>query len=238
MIEGMGAALSGLRAYINQTKTTAGNLANLNTPGFKGSRAVQAAAAGNQGVNTVGVQTSHTQGGAVYTGQAFDMAISGDGFFKVKTPGGATGYTRSGSFMVNKDGKLADSAGNVLDPQAAIPGGAQSVTIDRDGSVTALINGERKTIGQVELYKFNSPEGLQRGGGSLYYETDASGQPVSGAPGSGGLGEIYPASLELSNVDLGEQMVNLIQAKHGVAAQVKTFQAADEMLGAILDIKT
>lgn len=238
MIQGMGAALSGLRAYINQTKTTANNIANLNTPGFKGSRPVQAAAAGNQGVNTIAVQTGHTQGGVVFTGQAFDMAISGDGFFRVKTPGGATGYTRSGSFLVNKDGKLADAAGNVLDPQVNVPGGAKSVTVERDGSVTALINGERQTIGQVELYKFNSPEGLQRGGGSLYYETDASGQPVGGAPGSGGLGEIYPASLELSNVDLGEQMVNLIQSRHGVSAQVKTIQASDEMLGALLDIKT
>ncbi|VAX16984.1 Flagellar basal-body rod protein FlgG, partial [hydrothermal vent metagenome] len=84
---------------------------------------------------------------------------------------------------------------------------------------------------------FNNPGGLERGGNNVYYETSASGQPVTGQPGTGGLGEIYPNALEQSNVDLGEEMVNLIQNEHGFKAQLKTIQTTDEMLGSILDIK-
>ncbi len=238
MIQGMGAALSGLRAYINQTRVTANNLANLNTPGFKGSRVVQSAAPAGLGVNTTAVQAIQSQGSVVYSGQPFDMAIAGEGFFKVLTPGGATGYTRAGGFRVDKNGRLADTSGNVLTPEIQIPGGASAVSIERNGSVTAMVNGQRQKIGQVELVRFNNPGGLASGGSNVYFETSASGQPIQGTPGSGGFGEIYPSSLEQSNVDIASQMVNLIQAQHGLSAQVKTIQTADEMLGAILDIKT
>jgi len=237
MIEGMGAALSGLKAYVNQTRTTANNLANLNTTGFKGSRTVQSSMAGNRGVATTSVQSLQTQGSVAYTGNGFDMAIAGDGFFRVATPGGTTGYTRAGSFKLDNQGRLADSNGATLSPEIQIPGGATDVTVGRDGSVSAMVGGQRQQIGQVELVKFNNPGGLKPGGSNIYYQTAESGQPVSGTPGVGGFGEITPSSLELSNVDIAEQMVGLIQARNGFAAQVKTIQTADEMLGATLNIK-
>jgi len=155
----------------------------------------------------------------------------------VTTPGGAAAYTRAGSFRLDNQGRLTDPSGNTLQPEVQVPASAEAVTVGRDGSVTAMVNGSRQNIGQVELVTFNSPGGLQRGGGNLYYETQASGQPVSGVPGTGGLGEIVPNSLELSNVDIAEQMVSLIQSRHGHAAQIKTIQTADEMLGSVLDIK-
>jgi flagellar basal-body rod protein FlgG len=238
MIQGMNAALSGLRAYINQTRVTANNLANLNTPGFKGSSAVQSSAPGGFGVTMAGVQSSQSQGAIINTGQPFDMAIGGAGFFKVITSGGATAYTRAGGFVPDKNGRLADASGNTLQPPIQVPANATSVSIGRDGSVTALVNGQSQNIGQVGIYKFNNPGGLQNGGSNTYLETQESGQPIQGTPGSGGFGEIYPSSLEQSNVDIGRQMVNLIQAQHGFSAQIKTIQTADEMLGSLLDIKS
>lgn len=238
MIQSMGAALSGLRAYINQTRVTSNNLANLNTPGFKGSSAVQSSLPGGAGVITTGVRSNPGQGAIINTGQPFDMAISGGGFFKVTTPGGSTAFTRAGGFRPDKNGRLADANGNTLQPPIQIPANATSVSIGRDGSVTALVNGQSQNIGQVELYKFNNPGGLQSGGSNIFFETSDSGQPVQGTPGNGGFGEIFPSSLEQSNVDIGRQMVNLIQSQHGFSAQIKTIQTADEMLGALLDIKT
>lgn len=238
MIQGMGAALSGLRAYINQTRTTSNNLANLNTPGFKSSTAIQSSLPGGMGVNTTSVQTSHTQGSIIFSGQPFDMAISGNGFFKVTTPGGTTGYTRAGGFRPDKNGRLADAAGNILKPEIQVPGGATDVSIGRDGAVTAMVNGQSQKIGQIELVTFNNPAGLMNAGSNIYHETADSGPPMQGTPGTGSLGEIYPSSIEQSNVDIGRQMVNLIQSQHGFNAQIKTIQTADEMLGAVLDIKT
>jgi len=238
MIQGMSAALSGLRSYINQTRVTSNNLANLNTPGFKGSGAVQSSLPGGAGSATTGVQSNQAQGAVIYSGQPFDMAIGGQGFFKVTTPGGATAYTRAGGFRPDKNGRLADANGNTLQPPIQIPANATSVSIGRDGSVTALVNGQSQNIGQVKLYKFNNPGGLQSGGSNIYNETSSSGQAVQGTPGDGGFGEIYPSSLEQSNVDVGRQMVSLIQSQYGFSAQIKTIQTADEMLGAVLDIKT
>lgn len=237
MIQGMGAALSGLRAYVNQTRVTSNNLANLNTPGFKGSNAIVSSLPGSAGVATTRIQSDPGQGAIINTGQPFDMAIGGEGFFKVITSGGATAYTRAGGFRPDKNGGLADANGATLQPPIQVPANATSVSIGRDGSVTAIVNGQSQNIGQVEVYKFNNPGGLQNGGSNTYYETSESGQPAQGTPGNGGFGAIYPSSLEQSNVDIGSQMVNLIQSQHGFSAQVKTIQTADEMLGALLDIK-
>jgi len=237
MIQGMGAALAGLRAYINNTRTTANNLANIGTEGFKASRTLQSPLPGGLGVATTGTQTLQGQGSIAFTGNPFDLAIGGEGFFRVTTPSGAAAYTRAGSFHVDNQGRLADPAGNRLTPDITIPGGASNVAVGQDGAVTAMVNGTRQTIGQVELVKFMNPSGLQQGGANLYFETPASGQPVTGAPGTDGLGALYPASLELSNVDIAAQMVSLIENRHAISAQVKTIQTADEMLGAIMDIK-
>ncbi len=237
MIQGMNAALSGLRAYASNTRSTADNLANVNTTGFKRSTPVNESAQNGGGVQTSAIRTQQSQGSIYTTGRGLDVAIEGPGFFRVTTPEGATGYTRAGSFSVDNQNRLVDAAGNRLSPDITIPGQASGVVIENDGSVTAMVNGTRQTVGNIETVSFNNPGGLERGGGNVYYETSASGQPVSGAPGSGGLGEVRGGALEMSNVDIGQEMVSLIQSETGFKAQVKTIQAADEMLGSLMNIK-
>jgi len=394
MIEAMGAALSGLRAYIDRTRTTANNIANLNTPGFKASRVNQSSIQGGLGVRPVSIQSLASQGSVFTTGSPLDMAISGDGFFVVRDPAGGTGYTRSGAFHMDSEGRLADANGNIAqgysmaagavgaptdialggtqsapgqttafrmglnlsasaqagdtfnttfnaynaegeavpvtytftkqagannwDYQAAGPAGTsvsgpgsagtlsfdgsgalvspladQALTIsgfpsgaadlsltwsftdaatgtrynditgyasgssvntivqdgygagalrgfsiDSSGVVSGVYdNGETQPLYQLQMANFNDPGGLSQLGGGMFGETAQSGQPIYGAAGTGGFGTVMGGLLEMSNVDLSEQMVNLIQNKHGFAAQIKAIQAADEMMGSILDIK-
>ena len=123
MITGIHSALSGLRAYAGNAQVTANNIANVNTTGFKTSRLINASAGDPGGVNSVATQTNNSQGSPVYTGEPLDMAISGRGFFRVKTAAGNVGYTRAGSFRVDNNGRLADTGGNALQPEIRIPGG-------------------------------------------------------------------------------------------------------------------
>lgn len=117
-------------------------------------------------------------------------------------------------------------------------GGMSGFSVASDGVISAMVNGQNQPVARVDLANFANPGGLSRGGGNVYYETAASGQPISGQPGAGSMGEIVPGSLELSNVDMGEQMVNLIQSKSGFAAQTRVIRANDEMLGSLMDIVT
>ncbi len=238
MIQAMSAALTGLRAYVNNARTAANNIANSNTPGYKRSSTVTESAPAFRGAYTGAVLREQSQGAIVSTGNSFDVAINGSGFFEVRTSDGKTGYTRAGSFRADSQGRLADSSGNILQPEINVPAGAKDFAIERDGSVSTTVNGQKQNLGTIKMVNFNNPGGLSQGGGNVYYETAASGQPSPGIPGTGGLGEIYPNSLELSNVDIGEEMVGLIQSEHGFKAQIKTIQTSDEMLGSLLDIKT
>jgi len=234
----MSTALTGLRAYVNNTRTAANNIANSNTPGYKRSSTVTQSAPGFRGALTTAIQQDHSQGAIVFTGASFNIAINGPGFFEVATSDGKTGYTRAGSFTPDSQGRLADSSGNVLQPEIFVPAGAKGFTIDRDGSVSTTVNGQKQNLGTIKMVNFNNPGGLEQGGGNIYYETGASGQPSPGVPGAGGLGDVYPNSLELSNVDIGEEMVSLIQSEHGYKAQIQSIKTSDEMLGTLLDIKS
>lgn len=400
MIEGLSAALSGLRAYVDRTRTTANNLANLRTPGFKTTRAVQTAAEGGRGARIVALQSLQSQGSLMTTGGALDMAISGSGYFRVKTSDGGFAYTRSGAFRMDASGRLVDPRGNAaqgyrittaadgsttqsgaasdielsgatnsprqssgfrmglnLDARAPAgtafsttfnvynsqgeetpltytftkqaggnswnyqasgpagttvsgPGSAGTLTFDAQGKLTApatdqaltisgfpsgaadlalnwdiadettsaphgditgyasqsatnsitqdgsgagilqgfaidengvvsgvFSNGAAEPMYQLQMANFNSPEGLSQLGEGLLGETAQSGQPVLGVAGAGGFGSIQGGALEMSNVDIAAQMVELIQNKVGFSAQIKSIQAADEMMGSILDIK-
>ncbi|MBI5814441.1 MAG: flagellar hook basal-body protein [Nitrospinae bacterium] len=255
MIQGISASLSGLRAYINQTTVTSNNIANLNTPGFKASTAVQQSMSNNMGAYTSAVQTTQGQGAMMMTMNSLDMGINGAGYFKVKGANGSVGYTRAGSFSVDSKGKLTDANGNAVQGYKLTTGANGNVTksgpgdidvggssggfsVSSNGTVSAMVDGKSQPVAQVELYNFNNPNGLERGGANIYTETAASGQAVSGAAGSGSFGEIVPSSLEMSNVDLAEQMVGLIESSYGFAAQTKMIRATDEMMGSLLDIKT
>ena len=138
MIQGMSAALSGIRAYINGTRSTANNIANLNTPGFRASRVNQASIEGGLGVRSVSTQTIANQGALISTGSPLDVAINGSGFFTVRTPNGGTGYTRAGAFSLNGSGKLVDAGGNLVQ--------GFKLTTDSSGAVT-----KSGAAGDIEL---------------------------------------------------------------------------------------
>jgi len=233
---------------------TANNLANVATNGFKRSRAVfddllyqnatQVGAATSQttlsptglqlgtGVRVVSTERNYTQGSLDNTGNSLDMAIQGRGFFQVLQPDGTMAYTRDGSFQLNAQGQLVNSTGYPLQPAITIPTGAQSVTIGADGVVSVLVPGNSSptTVGTIQLADFINPAGLQTVGGNLAVESAASGSPTTGNPGLNGLGTVVQGSVEASNVNVVEEMVNMIETQRAYEMNSKAVQTTDQML--------
>lgn len=247
-------ARSGLDAQQTRMSVTANNLANVSTNGFKKGRASfedllydtvnQPGASSTQntelpsglllgnGVRTVATAKIFTQGSMVQTDSSLDMAIEGRGFFQVLMPDGSTAYTRDGAFSMNSQGQLVTSSGYQLDPAITIPAETLSVTIGVDGTVSALVAGSAQPtqIGSVQLTDFINPQGLQAIGQNLYKETVSSGAPQQGTPGLNGLGEIRQGSLEGSNVNVVEELVNMIETQRAYEMNSKAIQTVDEML--------
>ena len=247
-------ARSGLDAQQTRMSVTANNLANVSTNGFKKGRASfedllydtvnQPGASSTQntelpsglllgnGVRTVATAKVFTQGSMVQTDSSLDMAIEGRGFFQVLMPDGSTAYTRDGAFSMNSQGQLVTSSGYQLDPAITVPAETLSVTIGVDGTVSALVAGSAQPtqIGSVQLTDFINPQGLQAVGQNLYKETVSSGAPQQGTPGLNGLGEIRQGSLEGSNVNVVEELVNMIETQRAYEMNSKAIQTVDEML--------
>jgi len=248
-------AASGMYAQQINIDVIAHNLANVNTTSFKRSRAefqdlmyqilkspVSSEQNGNTGSSAeiqigTGVQTVATlrdfkQGDLQATNNPLDVAINGDGFFQVRRPDGTIAYTRDGSFKLSRDGRLVNSSGYVLEPEIVIPETAVAISISRDGIVEVLNSGETEPVevGRIELAKFVNPAGLRSIGNNLYLETQASGQPIFGSPGSDGFGELMQGYLESSNVDIVEEMVNMIVAQRAYEINSKTIKTVEEML--------
>jgi len=248
-------AASGMFAQQLNIDVIAHNLANVNTTSFKRSRAefqdlmyqiLKAPVSANQNENTqspgeiqigTGVQVVATlrdfkQGDLQPTDNPLDVAINGDGFFQVRKPDGTIAYTRDGSFKLSRDGRLVNSTGYILEPEIIIPETAVAISISRDGIVEILNSGETEPveIGRIELVKFVNPAGLRSIGNNLYVETQASGQPIFGTPGSEGFGELMQGYLETSNVDIVEEMVNMIIAQRAYEINSKTIKTVEEML--------
>jgi flagellar basal-body rod protein FlgG len=248
------AAKTGLDAQQTQMTVTANNLANVATNGFKKSRAVfddllyqnvsQVGAATSQttlaptglqlgtGVRVVATERSYTQGSLDNTGNNLDIAIQGRGFFQVLQPDGQMAYTRDGSFQLNAQGQVVNSNGYPLQPAITIPTGAQSVTIGADGTVSVLTAGQSAptTVGTVQLADFINPAGLQAVGGNLAVESASSGSPTTGNPGLSGLGTVVQGSVEASNVNVVEEMVNMIETQRAYEMNSKAVQTTDQML--------
>ena len=247
-------ARTGLDAQSERMRIIANNLANVNTTGFKRDRAefatlayqmVQAAgarsAADNQyatglnlgtGVRITGTGRVTTQGALNTTNNPFDLAIEGEGFFQVARPDGTVGYTRAGNFHVSSEGKLVTNEGMPLQPEIQIPENAQSVTIGTDGTVSVTIQGqaEASEVGKIEIARFINSAGLQALGGNLYGETAASGSAQTGAPGLEGRGAIRQGTLEASNVNVVQELVDMIETQRAYEINSKMVQATDEML--------
>jgi flagellar basal-body rod protein FlgG len=247
-------ARTGLDAQNEKMRVIANNLANVNTTGFKRDRAQfetlayqQITAPGAQatdenkyatglnlgtGVQVMGTSRIDTQGSMQTTGNNLDLAISGSGFFQVLKPDGSTGYTRDGNFSRTADGNVVTSDGMPLQPPIQVPEGATSITIGADGTVSATLQGQTASsvVGKIQTVRFMNPSGLQADGGNLLSETAASGAPQVGDPGTDGRGTIQQGSLEASNVDITEELVDMIETQRAYEVNSKVIKATDEML--------
>lgn len=264
MLRSMFSAISGLRSHQTMMDVVGNNIANVNTVGYKASRATfqesltqvergasapGAATGGTNpyqiglGVRVAAVDGNFSQGSVQVTGRASDVSINGDGFFKVEIDG-ATSYMRGGAFSWDADGNLVTPDGGlVLDgADAAItvdPALYTDPTIGSDGWVRARDagTGALVDIAQLELVRFANPEGLQRSGNGLYQQSPNSGVPVAGAPGQNGLGFLQSGTVEMSNVDLAAEFTNMIIAQRGLQANSRTITSSDEILQELVNLK-
>jgi flagellar basal-body rod protein FlgG len=254
MIRALYTAASGMNAQQTNIDNVAHNLANVNTTGFKKSRVefedlvyqeIRAAGASSSasteapvgleiGLGTRAVATARdfSAGNMRTTSAPLDVAIEGSGFFKVSLPNGTTGYTRAGSFHLDAQGAIVTSEGYPVDPQITVPSNATSVSISKDGIVSALVAGQAASqqLGTLEIATFSNAAGLLPLGGNLFTPTSASGEPESGAPGTDARGSLAQGFVEDSNVSVVEEMVNMIIAQRAYEANSRVVKAADEML--------
>ena len=261
MFRALWIAASGMQAQRLNIDVISTNLANVNTTGFKRSRADfqdllyetikpagVASSAGTQsptgiqlgqGTRPVATQKIFLQGSYQQTQSELDIAIEGDGFFQVLQPNGDVAYTRAGAFKIDSDGRIVTSDGFLMEPEISIPSDSTSISIGTDGTVSVLQAGETEPseIGTIQLAKFINPAGLHSIGRNLYLSSAASGDAITGTAGENGFGTIAQGYLEMSNVSVVDEMVNMITAQRAYEINSKAIQASDEMLQMTNNIK-
>ncbi len=248
-------AATGMAAMDLQVQVIAGNIANMTTTGFKSQRAefqdllyehvqrigAQASDQGNilpvgielgSGVKTVGTPRLMTQGTLAQTGNTLDVAIQGDGWFKIQNPDGTYSYTRDGSFEQDATGRIVTAEGNVVQPTITIPQNASGLTINQQGQVSVMLPGSTTStiLGQFTITRFSNNAGLQANGDNLFTATPASGAAQDTLAGTDGAGTLLQGSLEQSNVEAVTEISNLIAAQRAYEMNSKVITAADEML--------
>ncbi len=251
-------AATGMSAQQQNIEVISNNIANINTTAFKRSRAeftdllyqaerLQGVSnrgrdaivpQGSQiglGVRTAAIRGLQTQGALAQTGNSFDLALNGHGWFQITGADGETLYTRAGSFSTNANSQLVTVDGYLLNPTITIPSNVVNVTVGQSGIISAMIAGQTQPqqLGQLTLTNFANDPGLESLGGNLFRQTAASGAPVTGVPGDPGFGIIAQGYLESSNVDPVKELVNLISAQRAFELNSKVIQAADEMAGTV-----
>lgn len=261
MITALFTAATGMQAQQLNTDIIANNLANVNTSGFKRSRA-DFQDLFYQTIREVGVQSSpdttvptglqvglgvrpaasqklFLQGDLQQTGNTLDLAIEGDGFFQIEDPNGTIAYTRSGAFKRDSQGRVTTSDGYLLSPTITIPQDALSVSISADGTVSISTDPSQppQQIGNIELARFLNPSGLTSVGRNLYFETSSSGAPLVGTPGEAGYGTLSQGFLELSNVSIVEEMVQMIIGQRAYELNSRAIRTADEMLALATNLR-
>jgi len=255
-------AATGMEAQQLNVEVISNNLANMNTTGFKRQRAefqdllyqnVQAMGMNSSDAGTIvptgvqvglGVQAASIyritdQGSLQNTGNTYDLAISGQGYFRVQMPDGSDAYTRAGNFALSPEGEIVTTDGYTVAPGIAIPQGAREVSINAQGQVQALIDGqtEPQTVGQLELVTFFNQAGLEATGDNLYLESAASGTATVGTPGSPGFGIIRQGFVEGANVNAVSEITALIQAQRAYEMNARVITASDEMLAASSNLR-
>jgi len=261
MLRSLWTAASGMQAQALNIDVISNNLANVNTSGFKRSRADfqallydtlrPAGTASSEGTQVpIGIQLGHgtrpaavqrifLQGDFQHTKNELDMAIEGDGFFQILQPSGEEAYTRAGSFKMDSDGRIVTSDGFFMEPEISVPSDTVGISIGTDGTVSILQAGsvEPSEIGTIELVRFINPAGVHFKGRNLYLPTEASGDAITGTAGEDGLGTIAQGFLEMSNVSVVEEMVNMIVAQRAYEINSKAIQTSDEMLQMANNVK-
>lgn len=261
MLRSLFTSATGLHAQQLNLDVIANNLANASTTGFKSSRSEfqdlvyqtlrdPGTQSGPNSVVPTGTQIGlgvtagttamqFTQGTLQNTGGLYDMAIKGDGFFRLQLPDGTIGYSRAGAFNIDGGGKVVNADGYPLQPEIVIPPDKTSVAISADGQVSVTRPGQQNpvVVGQIQLTNFINPAGLRAMGGNLFQPTAAAGQPVDANPGQQGNGTIQQKSIESSNVDIVEEMVRMIIVQRAYDTNSKVIQASDEMLTTTNGIK-
>jgi flagellar basal-body rod protein FlgG len=259
MIRAMHTAASGMIAQQNNVDVISNNLANVNTTGFRKSRAefedliyqTYRTAGGTvgdnqrlptgiqigEGVRTVSTTQTHLQGPLLQTGNKLDVAIEGDGFYQVTLPGGQFAYTRAGHFKNDAEGRLVTVDGYLVEPAITLPTNATSVTISATGlvSVTMPNDTTSQEVGQLTLAHFVNPSGLTPIGRTMFVPTDASGQAMVLPPGMEGVGTLQQGFLEASNVEVVNEMIDLIAAQRAYEVNQKVITTSDEMLRTVTE---
>ncbi|MCH8294008.1 flagellar basal-body rod protein FlgG [Candidatus Poribacteria bacterium] len=254
MMRALWSSASGMIAQQKHIDVISNNIANVNTVGFKGSRAdfqdlvyqvIRPAGAINlagaqiptgieigHGTQLVATPTRFAQGDFKETEDSLDLAIQGEGFFRIQLPDGRKAYTRAGAFSRDSQGNLVTADGLLLDPPVQIPSQATETLITADGAVLVKYPGEIEFTqqGSIQLALFPNPRGLQHAGRGMYIPSEAAGDEILGAPGQNGMGTIQSGMLEMSNVKIVDEMVGLIIAQRAYEANSKSIQTADEML--------
>ncbi|MDR2746534.1 MAG: flagellar basal-body rod protein FlgG [Treponema sp.] len=265
MVRSLWTGAAGMIGQQANIDTISNNLANVNTSGFKKMRAdfedllyqtvkVAGTPATEETVVPVGVQMGHgvklaatqrmfSQGALQNTENVYDMAISGEGFFRIQMYDGSLAYTRDGAFKIDEDGRLVTSNGYWVLPDIIMPEGflPEKINITKDGRVSVIVpqidENEPVEVGQLELYRFPNPVGLTAVGENLFKLSNASGQPIAGRPGYEGMGQIQHRFLEMSNVSVVREMVDLIVAQRAYEFNSRTIQTSDNMLGTATTLK-
>jgi flagellar basal-body rod protein FlgG len=248
-------AATGMAAQELNVQVISNNIANLRTTGFKKQTAAfqdliyehvrrVGAQSSDQGtilpvgidlgggVKTVGTPRSMTQGTLSQTGNDLDLAITGEGFFKVLMPDGTFQYTRDGTFQMDNQGRIVTAQGNPIQPTITIPQNSSGITVNAQGQVSVTLPGSTTSqiIGTIQLTRFINKAGLQPVGSNQYTDTPSSGQPQDGTANQEGYGSITQGSLEQANVDVVSEMSELIAAQRAYEMNAKVITAADQMM--------
>ncbi|MGM0444528.1 MAG: flagellar basal-body rod protein FlgG [Fibrobacterota bacterium] len=257
MMRAMYTAATGMKGQQLYMDTISNNLSNVNTDSYKkqsihfkdlmyqtmkepGVRNPEGtvAPAGIQvglGVKTGSIGRDFSEGSLKNTGNSYDLAIKGKGFFQVELPGGGIGYTRDGHFQRGADGVMRTTGGHAVYPQITVPEGYNSIEIGEEGYVVAYNESNSDSVdqielGQLELARFINPGGLKSIGNNMYLETEGSGMPTTGTPGEGGMGGVVQQHLEGSNVDMVDEMVGMISAQRAYEIVSKSITTSEGML--------
>jgi len=261
MLRSLYTAATGMEAQQTKLDVIAHNLANSSTTGFKRSRAdfedllsetIRSATAPTAqgggrpephqiglGVRTATTTRSFAQGDMTQTQNSLDVAIEGNGFFRIQRSNGEFAYTRAGNFRADATGRLVTQTGEIVDPGLTIPQDATSVTIRGDGTVLVATPGrtDPTELGTIHLAMFTNPGGLDALGNNLFGATAASGDPLLEKPGDRGAGTLSQGYLENANVQAVQEMVDMITTQRAYEMNSKVIQSADQMLQRLTQLR-